>query len=173
MRILFSRRVKAIVAVVILACISRVYAAITHEMPEPPYFMVKTISQDNPVAGMMNGVLANLSASWDLPNGTTVTILGLMGSMTEDTESLPVTTTANRLGTMGNWTRDLGRLVLTATSGGVLDRTICTVKFNVMNPLRSQPPPTVFISALIEASPLHISFTAVDVMDGTIASGLN
>ena len=70
-----------------------------------PNFDVKSIEQSTPFADASNVLTATLSANYDLPTGSTVTIQGLIGSATGDAD-LTVTSTDNKLGTSGEWSQD-------------------------------------------------------------------
>ena len=97
-----------------------------------PSFAVKSIGQSTPASGATNTLTVSLTADFDLPAGSTVTITGLTGSQTPDSgSSLAVTSTSSLLGTTWRVERKRsGQLVLTAASGGTTSGTACEVRFN-------------------------------------------
>jgi hypothetical protein len=113
-----------------------------------------------------------LSANYNLPNGSTVTISGLTGAQTEDTPLLPVTSTYGLFGSTGVWTKIPGQLVLTASSGGLTLGKACVVTFTLTNKATEQPSPTVFVSGTMSQAPVQIAFTAVKLDTGLNMSGI-
>ncbi len=117
-----------------------------------PTFSVKSIQQSTPVSGATNTLTLMLTANYDLAAGSTVTIMGLTGSQTDDSQILPVTSSSSLLGTAGAWTQSSGALVLTAASGGTVSGTAYTVTFNLTNPATAQSSPVVSVAAALASS---------------------
>jgi hypothetical protein len=122
-----------------------------------PAFSVKSIQQSTPVPSATNTMTVTLTASYNLADGSTVTITGLTGSQTPDSQTpdsqvLAVTSTLSLLGVTGVWTQSSGQLVLTAASGGTTSGTACEVMFNLTNPATAQSSPAVSVSATLANS---------------------
>jgi hypothetical protein len=114
-----------------------------------PSFTVKSIGQSTPASGATNTLTVSLTADFDLPAGSTVTITGLTGSQTTGS-SVTVTSTGHLLGTSGAWTQTPGQLVLTVASGGTVSGTPCVVTFALTNKATAQVSPAVNVSAEIK-----------------------
>jgi hypothetical protein len=115
-----------------------------------PIFSLKSIQQSNIMAGVPNTLRVSLTANFNLPTGSKVTITGLTGSQTADTGNLAVSSTSNLLGTTGAWTQASGQLVLTAANGGTASATACVVSFVLYNPDVAQASPAVSVVAAIK-----------------------
>ena len=113
-----------------------------------PSFTVKSIRQSTPGSGTDNTLTVSLKADFDLPVGSTVTIMGLTESQTADSASLAVGSMAGGLGTSGAWTKASGQLVLTAASL-VTAGTECVLTFTLTNPDSMQGSPAVSVEAAI------------------------
>jgi hypothetical protein len=66
-----------------------------------PSFTLKSIRQSTPGSGATNTLTVSLTADFDLPAGSTVTITGLTGSQTADSASVTVTSTGVCWGAVG------------------------------------------------------------------------
>ena len=130
-----------------------------------PSFSLKYIQQSTSTPGATNTLTVSLTADFQLPAGSTVTITGLTGSQTANSASLAVTSTSSLLGTTGAWTQSTGQLVLTSKSAGVNSGIACVVTFVLTNVATEQASPTVSVSAAIYDT---ISDPGVSV--GSIAS---
>jgi hypothetical protein len=115
-----------------------------------PSFTLKSIRQSTPGSGATNTLTVSLTADFDLPAGSTVTITGLTGSQTADSASVTVTSTGGLLGSSGAWTQSSGQLVLTAAGSGTVSGTACEVTFELTNRNSAQASPAVSVSAEIE-----------------------
>jgi hypothetical protein len=114
-----------------------------------PLFNIRAIGQSTPVPGAVNTITVTLEATYDMQEGSSVTIAGLTGSQTADASSLSVTSTDGRLGTKGEWSQSQGRLVLRAASVGTTAGTACIVTFALTNPASPQPSPPVSVEATV------------------------
>lgn len=114
-----------------------------------PMFTIRVIGQSTPVPAALNTLSVTLDATYNLAEGSTVTIAGLTGSQTADTASLDVTTTGGRLGSSGEWSQGQGRLVLRAASGGTRAGTATVVTFRLTNPSTPQSAPTISVEAAL------------------------
>ena len=114
-----------------------------------PAFTTRSIQQSSTSPGASNSITVTLMANYHLATGSTVTITGLTGSQTSQTE-IVVTSTSGLLGTTGAWAQDTGTLVLTAATGGTQAATACAVTFSLTNPSTAQESPPVSIQASIQ-----------------------
>lgn len=130
-----------------------------------PSFSLKYIQQSTSAPGATNTLTVSLTADFDLPAGSTVTITGLTGSQTANSASLAVTSTSSLLGTTGAWTQSTGQLVLTSQSNDLTSGIACTVTFVLTNVATEQASPTVSVSAVI-----YDIISAPGVSVGSIAS---
>jgi hypothetical protein len=115
-----------------------------------PSFTLRSIRQSTPGSGATNTLTVSLTANFDLPAGSWVTITGLTGSPIADRASLPVSSTGGLLGTSGAWTQASGQLVLWVAGVGTESGTACEVTFELTNTDSAQPSPAVSVSAEIE-----------------------
>ena len=113
-----------------------------------PLFTTKSIQQSTPFSAASNTLTVTLVPNYNLKSGSTVTISGLTGSQTEDSNSLSVTSTGNLLGTSGTWTQ-AGSLMLTVGGGGVDAGFIYKVSFVLTNSASDYPSPSVSVEAQI------------------------
>jgi len=114
-----------------------------------PELNVKSIQQSTPVPCATNTLTVTLAANMNIADGPTVTIIGLTGSQTANTESLAVKSTPTGLKTTGEWTQSTGQLVLTAASGGITSGTAYEVTFQLTNSCSAQSSPAVSVSATL------------------------
>jgi hypothetical protein len=130
-----------------------------------PQFSVKSIEQSTPVSGASNMLSVTLMCNYDLASGSTVTITGLTGSQTEDTDSLAIASTSGMSGAAGQWIQSLGQLVLTVASGGTKAGLHYSVTFGLTNSATDQMSPSVSIGATIlgESGETAGSCTMVDM----------
>ena len=121
-----------------------------------PIFNIRAIGQSTPVPAAVNTLTVTLEATYNLEEGSTVTISGLTGSQTADTAGLGVTSTGGRLGSSGEWSQSEGRLVLRAASGGTKAGTACVVTFALTNPSTPQSSPPVSVEAALASQDSQI-----------------
>jgi len=132
---------------------SRLYGVLNGSDPLTvvvPHFRVKSIRQSTTAYGELNAIVVTLLANYDLGVGSTVTVEGLTGSQTPDSQGLSVWSTSDMLGTTGVWTNSTGTLVLSVTSGGFEAGTACEVTFTLTNSFTAQESPPVRIQASIK-----------------------
>ena len=121
-----------------------------------PAFTTKWISQSNPFVGEANTILVSLTANVPLPEGSTVSIMGLTGAQTPDTASLAVDAHSCNLGTSGHWYQSTGFLTVATTAGGIASGASCSFSFSLTNPTWVQVAPAVSVGAvLLDASGSH------------------
>ena len=114
-----------------------------------PSFSTRSIQHSSTTPGANNSITITLMANYDLATGSTVTITGLTGSLTSESD-IALTSTSDLLGARGAWTRDTGTLVLTAALGGTRAGTACAVTFSLTNPMKAQESPAVSIQASVQ-----------------------
>jgi len=114
-----------------------------------PSFSTRSIQHSSTTPGANNSITITLVANYDLATGSTVTITGLTGSLTSESD-IALTSTSDLLGARGAWTRDTGTLVLTAALGGTRAGTACAVTFSLTNPMKAQESPAVSIQASVQ-----------------------
>ena len=131
---------------------------------EVPAFSVKSIQQSSTSPGALNSITITLTTNFNLPDGSTVTILGLIGSLTASSSSLSIASTSSILGIQGVWTQDSGVLLLTAESGGMLAATPCTVTFSLTNPESDHTSPLVRVEASIIENSSPVAHIALSTM---------
>ena len=130
-----------------------------------PAFTTKWISQSNPFAGEANTILVTLTANVHLPEGSTVSIMGLTGAQTPDTTSLAVDAHSCNLQTSGHWYQSTGFLTVATTAGGIASGASCSFSFNLTNPTWSQVAPAVSVGAvLLDASGSHGGYIEMTLM---------
>ena len=118
-----------------------------------PSLSVKSIGQSTPLAGATVTISVTLTANVDIPNDSTVTIVGLTGTQTASSGALVVAstdgTTSGLMESSGVWTQSTGTLVLTAGITGTAQGAACTVTFDLEQAAAEYAPPTVSIAAAI------------------------
>ena len=132
---------------------SRLYGVVRGSDPLTvvvPLFSVKSIRQSTTSFGEVNAITVRLLANYDVGVGSTVTVEGLTGSKTPDSQSLSVSSTSDWLGTRGVWTQSTGTLALSVTSGGFEAGAACEVIFTLTNSFAAQESPPVSIQASIK-----------------------
>jgi hypothetical protein len=115
-----------------------------------PQFLVKSLQQNVVYANVLNTLTARISTNFDLDSGSSITIQGLTGAQTLDTE-LDLTSTGQSLGIKAQWLQDSGSLVLTVpVSSMVIASNEYVVEYNLTNPAFDKRSPVVEISARID-----------------------
>ena len=135
---------------------------------EVPVFNTKSIQQSPaPFAGVKKWKVT-LNSNYAFSSGSTVTISGLMGSLTgsptPESTKLEVTSTDSKLGRSGDWTRSMGTLVLVVESEGTTAAMDYAVTFSLPTGSSPQVSPTAKVTAAIQDS------GSIDVADITYAT---
>ena len=129
-------------------------------------FIASTVQENNRVLGYTNQLQVSLQLNADLGAGSSITISGLVGTLTQDgTLEIGQTQISHMalFGTRGEWTQDVGRLVLTVQSGFALAsrqsfgftftvRNRDTIRHPAADPIR----PKVSGTLRRDDSPLHL-----------------
>eukprot|EP00961_Rhodomonas_salina_P109427 1473080-Rhodomonas_salina.1 len=121
-----------------------------------PVFEVFYMQQSSPLWYVINTITVSMKANCNLLPGSTITISGLTGSVSDDTD-LRVVPSSTDLDGSGVWLRDPGNLTL--ISLGTTQQLSYIYRFNLTNPPNSQPAPNVSVSGTIEVGPLDAPVT--------------
>jgi len=111
-----------------------------------PIFETFYMQQSSPLWQVINTISVSMKANCDLRAGSTITISGLSGSASVDS-NLTVASSSADLDGVGLW---LQAGNLTVTSTGTSQEVTYLLDFNLTNPAYAQPPPNVSVSATIE-----------------------
>ena len=115
-----------------------------------PQFIFRSLEQKVVYANVLNTLTASLSTNFDLAAGSTITIQGLTGAQTLDTD-LDIISTGQALGIKAQWLQDSGRLVLTVHASAMVSaNSAYVVEYNLTNPGLDKQSPVVEISARID-----------------------
>jgi len=114
-------------------------------------FVVKDISQDNPFPAGRNKITVTIAANVPLEQGSVLTLQGLIGSATLDSDLLlSYTSGATQVfGTMGKWSAVNSSLRLTVRSKWRVIDPYIALSFELTNGKQCQDSPNVTISAIL------------------------
>ena len=115
-----------------------------------PVFTTQSIGQINPLTDSSNELYVTLAPSQDVAAGSDLTISGLTGTQTVNSQSLAVACSPSNLEATGVWTQQSGTLVVTLAT--MFDKdTSYVISFAVRNSATAQDARIATISGAVEA----------------------
>lgn len=164
-------------------------SAVLLQALETPQFNQRTITESTNVPNEDNVIAIVLQANLLLPVGTVITIAGLLGTQTPDTDVMPLDISSQQCSPLnadppkcpGVWKQQTGKLTFGLLTPFMPGQTIATIRFVVRNPSAPQQNavPLVFTSEVasqaLEGSVLNASsssnFTELIIEEGSNIAG--
>ena len=129
-----------------------------------PIFSSKAIVQSTPFVAALNTITVVFEVNYNAGAGSKITVIGVQGSSTGDSQRLSVKSTNDLFGTSGVWNQAFGRLVLTSEAPGLKSATEYTVSFNVTNSATDRPAAAVYmLASLLDDSGNNIGSIANNI----------
>jgi len=142
-----------------------------------PGFVVRAVGQSNPLASASNKLTLTLAPDCDMAAGSNVTVSGLTGTQTADSDGLDVVVTAgSNISTAAWWRQGDGVLTLRVEGGGLVNGSVYAVTVRVRNGAVGQASPSVSIKATVKAADgVHDGEGRLEAMvkPGTAALGVD